>query len=257
MIPALLLGRKGSVGLPGKNTRLIKGKPLAAYPMQAAKLAPSVDQVFLSTDDPELMKIARQNNVEVIERPAYLCTNQALGEDAYKHGYEEICKRTNQAVEILVLMFCNAPTVLPSQIEEAIQVLKDNPEVDSAVTVSRYNMWSPLRARRIGSDGLLHPFVSLESIGDPSKLNCDRDSQGDAWFADVALSVVRAKNFEHIEQGLLPQKWMGRKIHPIKNEAGLDVDYEWQVPMVEWWIENKLYREIPLEQSEMQIGKAK
>ena len=33
-----------------------------------------------------------------------------------------------------------------------------------------------------------------------------------------------------MSKGLLPQKWMGKKIAPIVSEAGLDVDYEWQIP---------------------------
>ena len=41
---------------------------------------------------------------------------------------------------------------------------------------------------------------------------------------------------DHLEEGLLPQKWMGQKIAPIHQEAGCDVDYEWQVPGVEWWL---------------------
>ena len=94
MIAALLLGRKGSVGFPGKNLYPVLGKPLSWYPMDAAKRAGLVDKVYLSTDDEKLMELAKQSNVEVIERPAYLCTKEALGEDAYIHGYEEICRRT-------------------------------------------------------------------------------------------------------------------------------------------------------------------
>ena len=137
--------------------------------------------------------------------------------------------------ELMVLLFCNAATLLPKTIDEGIRVLRKNPELDSAVTVSRYNMWSPLRARKVNSEGLLDPFVAHE-IFESDTLNCDRDSQGDAWFADVAISVVRPYNLEHLEEGLLPQKWMGKKIYPLKQEAGCDVDYEWQIPVVEWWL---------------------
>lgn len=235
MIAALILGRKGSVGFPGKNLYPVLGRPLAWYPMNAAKLAKSVDQVFLSTDDEQLMNLAKETGIEVIERPAYLCTKEALGEDAYKHGYEEICRRAGQKPELMVLLFCNAATLLPGTIEEGIEALRTNPEYDSAVTVSRYNMWSPLRARTIGTDGLLHPFVPFDVFAGKT-LNCDRDSQGDAWFADVAISVIRPKNLELLENGLLPQKWMGQKIFPLKQEAGCDVDYEWQIPVVEWWL---------------------
>jgi hypothetical protein len=236
MIVALLLGREGSEGFPGKNVYSVLGHPLAWYPINAAKKSRAVDRIYLSTDDERLMELARENDVEVIERPAYLCTGEALGEDAYVHGYNEICKRLVARPKFIVLLFCNAPTLLPEQIDEGIRVLRENPAYDSAVTVSCYNMWSPLRARRIGEDRLLHPFVPFETFGDPKAMNCDRDSQGDAWFADVALSVVRSRNLENIDTGLLPQKWMGQKIYPIKNEAGCDVDFEWQIPQVEHWI---------------------
>ena len=35
---------------------------------------------------------------------------------------------------------------------------------------------------------------------------------------------------------MLPQKWMGQKIYPLKSSGGLDVDYEWQIPMAEFWL---------------------
>jgi hypothetical protein len=104
-------------------------------------------------------------------------------------------------------------------------------------------MWSPLRARRIGEDGLLHPFVPFETFGDPKTLNCDRDSQGDVWFADMGVSIVRPRCLEHLEEGLLPQKWMGQKIYPLKQWGGCDIDYEWQVSGVEFWLQENGFTE--------------
>ncbi len=236
MIPALLLGRKGSKGFPGKNTHKILGHPLAWYPMQAAIKADKVGRVFLSTDDKELINIAKQIDVEIITRPDYLCSDSALGEDAYVHGYEQIKIITESDIQIMVLLFCNAATITYDTINNGIQLLIDNPEIDSAVTVSRYNMWSPLRARKQNDEGFLEPFVPFETFGNPKTLNCDRDSQGDVFFADMGCSIVRTRCLESIDNGLLPQKWMGQKIAPLFQEAGCDVDYEWQVPGVEWWL---------------------
>lgn len=239
MICALLLGREGSTGFPGKNLYPVLGRPLVAYPLMAARGAKTVDRVYVSTDSPRLKEIGRQYEASIIDRPPHLATKTALGEDAYVHGYQVIkdaLAKEGESLELMVTLFANAPTLTSELIDQGIAVLREHPDYDSAVTVSCYNMWSPLRARRIGEDGLLHPFVPFETFGDPKTLNCDRDSQGDAWFADVALCVVRPRCLDHMHNGLLPQKWMGHKIYPLKQWGGLDVDYEWQIPQVEFWL---------------------
>jgi hypothetical protein len=236
MISALMIGREGSVGFPGKNVYPVLGKPLMVYPLLAAKNARFVDNVFISTDSEKIKAIGRSHGAAIINRPPELCTKEALGEHAFVHGYKYIREQTGSDVELIVLLFCNAATILPQTIDEGIKILREHPEYDSAVTVSRYNMWSPLRARKEGTDGLLHPFVPFEVFGDPKTLNCDRDSQGDVWFADMSVSIVRPHCLEHLDEGLLPQKWMGQHIYPLKQWGGLDVDYEWQIPQVEFWL---------------------
>lgn len=236
MIYALQLGRKGSTGFPGKNTMDVLGKPLMAWPLIAANNSKYIDKIFVSTDSEEIKNIGEEYGATYIERPPELCSKEALGEDAYRHGYKWIKEHVNEDIELLVLLFCNAATVTGEIIDEGIEALRNNPELDSAVTVSRYNMWSPLRARKKTADGTLQPFVPFETFGDPKTLNCDRDSQGDVLFADMGVSIIRPKNLENMEDGLLPQKWMGQKIHPLYQEAGCDVDYEWQIPVVEWWL---------------------
>jgi hypothetical protein len=237
MIYSILIGREGSLGFPDKNIYPILGRPLMEYPLLAAINTKEIDEVFVSTDSKKIKEISLKHGAKIIDRPEYLCTNEALGEDVFVHAYKTIREdNPKKDIELIVLLLCNAATILPKTIKEGIDVLRKNPDYDSAVSVSRYNMWSPLRARRIGIDGLLHPFVPFETFCDPKKLNCDRDSQGDAWFADMGVSIVRPHCLEHLSEGLLPQKWMGQKIYPLKQWGGLDIDYEWQLPQVEYWL---------------------
>lgn len=235
-----MIGRKGSVGFPGKNIYPVLGRPLAAYPLLAAKKSIQVGRVFVSTDCPEIMTIAKEHDAELIERPPKLATKEALGEDAFVHGYNEIKRRLNLeglTIEFVVLLFANGATLNEDLIEQGIDILRKNQSFDSAVTTSVYNMWSPLRSRILKEDGCLYPMVPFETFGNPRTLNCDRDSQGDVHFADMSVSVVRPKCLENLDEGLLPQKWMGQRIAPIPNWGGCDVDYEWQVPMVEFWLQ--------------------
>ena len=238
MIPAIFIGRKGSQGLPGKNLLEVNGFPLASYPMAAVKSSKYVDVGFLSTDDPKLEELGHKYGFESITRPSELATSEALGEDVFKHAFK--CLESNlENIEVVVLLFCNSATLNSSIIDSCIEMLRNNPSADSVVTVSKYNMWSPLRARKENKDGYLEPFVPFKVFGDPATLNCDRDSQGDVWFADMSVSVVRPHCIHNMDSGLLPQKWMGRKILPYKQECGCDVDYIWQVPMVKWWLDNE------------------
>ena len=236
MITAIMIGRKGSRGFPGKNTYKVLGRPLCEYPLIAAKRSKFIDKIYVATDCDKIKKISSKYNVEFINRPKKLNTNKALGDHVFEYSYEQVKKKNTKKIELVVLLFANAPTINFKLIDQGITLLKKNKYFDSAVSTSVYNMWSPLRARKLASDGSLKPFVNFEYFGNPKTLNCDRDSQGNVYFADMSLSIVRPKCLENLKNGLLPQRWMGKKIMPIKSWGGCDVDYKWQIPGVEHWL---------------------
>ena len=240
---AIVFGRKGSKGVPGKNTMEICGRPINHYPMLAASNSKYISDIFLSTDD-EKIKIEAENfNLHIIDRPKDLCTDSALLEDALIHGYREITKRLDRTPDIIVILMCNAPTVSSELIDNGIEALINDPEADSAVTVSKLNMCSPLRARKLDSNGYLEPFFSFEKFDDPSTLSCDRDSQGDVFFANMSHSISRSRAIDDMANGLLPQKWMGKKIIPVYQTFGCDIDSEWQIEASKWWLsENGLFK---------------
>lgn len=241
MIAALILGRGGSVGFPGKNTYKVLGRPMMEYAILAAQNSKYVDEIYVSTDSDEIKEIARKNNVNVIDRPDYLCTKEALHQDAMVHGYNFI-KNLGKDIELIVLLQCNAPFILASLIDEGIEILREKTEFDSAATVSKYNMFSPTRARRLAADGSILNFVPLENFTNEKKVNCDKDSQGDVYYTDGTF-IVRPKCLEYIENGMLPYQWMGQKSYSIMNWGGLDVDVAWQVPQVEYWLREHGFKE--------------
>jgi len=243
MICALLIGRSGSTGFKNKNIKKILGKRLCEYSLIAAKKSKFIKKIYVSTDCPTIKSVSKKYKCSIIDRPKKLCTKSALGEDVFRHGYLHIKKdldRESKQIEMLVLLFANVATISHTLIDRGIRVLKKNKKFDSAVSTSVYNMWSPLRARKLLKDGSLKPFVPFKAFGNPKTLNCDRDSQGNVYYADMSVSVVRPKCLEKMKNGLLPQKWMGKVIAPIKSEAGFDLDYEWQIPLAEYWIKKYL-----------------
>ena len=66
-------------------------------------------------------------------------------------------------------------TLLPKYIDEGVQMLRDDKNIDSVATASSYNMWSPLRARKLDENNNLKPFIEPSYFG--NEVNCDRGSQ--------------------------------------------------------------------------------
>ena len=233
---AIVLGRKGSSGISEKNTMNILGRPAFFYSLLAAKNSKYIDRIFVSTDHETIIESAKAMDLSLITRPENLCTNEALFEDALVHAYFKIKERIGKQPKYVVVLMCNAVTIDSELIDTAIEMLDNDLTADSAVTVSLYNMYSPLRARKPDENGYLIPFVPLETFGDPKTMTCDRESQGDAIFADMSHSVCRPECLENIEDGLLPQRWMGKKILPVINNHGCDIDELWQVDMSVRWL---------------------
>ncbi len=243
MIVALMIGRAGSRGLPKKNVKYLMNRRVFEYPLMAARNSKFIDKIYVSTDCPIISSGAKKYGAEIIKRPKHLLNHKALGDHAFEHGYKKIKEiLSEEKIEFVVLLFANAPTINSKIIDKGIKVLKRNKKFDSAVSTSVFNMWSPLRARKLQKDGTLKPFVPFNVFGNPKTLNCDRDSQGDVYYADMSVSVVRPKCLDNLSTGLLPQKWMGKKIAPIKSEFGLDIDFDWQFPIAEYWLKKRGFK---------------
>ena len=239
MISALCIGRGGSKGMPGKNVFPI-GKmnyPMMAYPLIAARDCIDIDEVFFSSDDKLLKEIGVMWGAKIIDRPPELCTDEALGEDAFVHGYNWIDKYTFGhfgKIEFIVLLFANAPCINSKILTDMISLLRYS-GADSCCTVSKYNMFSPYRMRCVNLQrGTVDNYLTQFEL---SESNCDRDSAGDFYIYDCSAAVVTPRCLEDIDYGFLPQKWLGRGVLPyIQEIPALDVDYEFQIGQVEYWL---------------------
>ena len=74
IIPA----RGGSKGVPRKNVRILNGRPLIAYPIQAAQKSKYVSAIYVSTDNQEIAETAKRYGATIIDRPAQYATDAAL-----------------------------------------------------------------------------------------------------------------------------------------------------------------------------------
>jgi len=236
MIPVLLIGRGGSRGVPKKNIMPIMGRPLMTYPIMAARNSKHVGEIFLSTDCDEIKEIGRLHSVSIIDRPAELCSDSALVEDVVVHGYNEICRELG-SIDMFVLLFCNTATITPGLIDKGIEALRSDASIDSAVSVSLFNEYSPVRAKRISNEGFILPYIDVNSIDGAS---CDRDTAEPCYFCDCSIWILRYSCME-IENGILPFRWMGKKSVPLYQKGGLDIDYDYGIALTEHWLKNNSF----------------
>ena len=129
---AIIPARGGSKRLPGKNILPLGGKPLIAHSIEYAKKHGFIDEVYVSTDDEEIKKIALQFNAKVIDRPKYLSGDHEPTVSALKHVLETI----KEKVENVVLLQVTNPLRPDKLLENAFTIFQEK-KCDSLFTVSR------------------------------------------------------------------------------------------------------------------------
>ncbi len=129
IIPA----RGGSKRLPEKNTRLLDNIPLLAHSiLYAQQNSEIIDEIYVSTDDEQIKKIALKYGAKVIDRPESLSGDLEPTITALKHVLESIDKN----VENVVLLQPTNPLRPENLLKEGLSLYLEG-KYDSLFTVSR------------------------------------------------------------------------------------------------------------------------
>ena len=158
---ALVPARKGSKGLPCKNSRLLNGRPLLAWPVKAARASSYVDEVILSTDSEEYADIGREFGARVpFIRPADLALDTAPSIDFILHAIAEM-EALGETFDYLVLLEPTSPLTEAGDIDAALEKLEKNrPDADALVGVAAMETTHPAYAVRLGKADLITPLMS-------------------------------------------------------------------------------------------------
>lgn len=160
-ILALVPARGGSKRLPGKNVRLLGGKPLIVWSIEAARSMDAITDVVVSTDDPDIAKVAHDAGASVPGlRPAALATDTASSVDVALHAlaqYEE----EHGPVDGLLLLQPTSPFRAPVRMQAGLALFQRQPGF-SVVGVSPAAT-HPLWCFRL-DEGKLQPFVETGGL---------------------------------------------------------------------------------------------
>jgi N-acylneuraminate cytidylyltransferase len=118
---ALIPARGGSKRLKNKNIRLLLGRPLIAYALDACNNSEYIDEIYVSTEDKKIYKIAEELGAKVLKRPVELAKDKVPTQEVMKHFAENTSE-----FDILVLVQANSPQVKTDNIDKGIRMLVDN-----------------------------------------------------------------------------------------------------------------------------------
>ena len=156
---ALIPARAGSKRVPGKNIRILGGKPLIQYSIEHAQALPGVDRVAVTTDDPQAAAIARSLGCDVIDRPAHLASDKATTTDAVKHALEQY-RAKGDFPQYVLLLQPTIPIREKNTLEEALKIMEET-GCDSVTSHILVDFHHPNRLKVI-RDGRLHPYADSE-----------------------------------------------------------------------------------------------
>ncbi len=132
---AVIPARGGSKGVPGKNLRLLDGRPLIAHAIETARAAEEVTRIIVSTEDPDIASVAREFGAEVpFLRPEELAGDRANLRDAVNYTVDRLAGEG--APDAVVILYPTHPFRKAGQVDEAVRRLETQFQVTSAIPVS-------------------------------------------------------------------------------------------------------------------------
>jgi len=134
---AVIPARSGSKGLPNKNLRVLRGKNLLGWPIEAAIKSGVCDKIICSTDSDEISTVAISYGAEVpFIRPHYFSKDESPTSDALLHAIE-FFEKLNEKYDYILLLEPTSPMTTSEDIISGLDLLIGNSEnSDSLVSVT-------------------------------------------------------------------------------------------------------------------------
>ncbi len=216
---AIIPVRGGSVGIPRKNARLLRGKPLVAYGIEAALASEEVTCVLVSTDDPELSEVARRFGAEVLPRPDALALPEVTLDDVIVDAVEEL-EHAGRRFAYVVTIQATSPLLRAATIDRAVRQLRQRGD-DTVLTVvpDRHLAWGrdaqgelrPLYAARRNRQELPPSYRETGGVVVCRREVLESGSRIGEQVSVVELSKAEALDIDDHFDWWLVEKSLGRR----------------------------------------------
>ncbi len=208
-----ILARGGSKGVPGKNIRLIGGKPLIAHSIAQALASGLFERVAVSSDDEAILRAAEEAGAhELIVRPAELASDTAPKLPAILHCVKDVEKREGR-FDVVVDLQPTSPLREPSDIRGAVALLEESgaPNVITGATAKCSPYFSLVEERADGTVGLSKPTDPPLARRQDAPRTFDMNGSVYVWRREVLTADM--KLFQP-----------GTRLYEMPEERSVDID---------------------------------
>lgn len=130
VIPA----RGGSKGIPRKNLRTLNGRPLISYAVEIALKSRFKPDVYVSSDDEEILAIAQMLGARVHRREKTLACDACTLDPVIYDVYDKVRHEEDTSYELIITLQPTSPLLTVSSLDGAIEKMLGNPAVDTLIS---------------------------------------------------------------------------------------------------------------------------
>lgn len=219
-ILALVPARGGSKRLPRKNIRVLGDKPLIVWTLEAVRDIPSICDVLVSTDDPEIASVARNHHALVPWlRPAKLATDTATSLDVCLHALEWY-ELEKGRVDGLLLLQPTSPFRTPATISKGIELFRQYHRPVIGVSPAESH---PMLCFKVEREKM-YPFIE-------SNLNVRSQDLPSAYVINGALYLISPQDLRQY-QAFYTKKTLPLVINSPAECIDIDTEWDWQIAKI-------------------------
>lgn len=221
----VVTARAGSKGIPGKNTKLLAGKPLILYTIEAALACRVFDRVILSTDDERAAALARASGCEVpFMRPPELSADDTPHLPVMQHALAWLRDHESYEPEWVMTLLPTAPLRQPAHIRHAIDLARAR-DADSVIGVDELPPhFNPMRVVTVDEHGWARLFIG----GQPVKRRPGRrQDMPPAWVMNGAIYLFKTCFLYDPEEPNLYGDRVAAMVMPPPYGLNLDEPADW------------------------------
>lgn len=214
----VILARAGSAGLKNKHLLPLLGRPVIKYTFAHARQSKLLSRVVVSTDAPQVRRLAQANYFETVKRPAELATADASVQDAMLHAMDTVEHTSAFRADALVVLYGNVPVRGEGVIDRAVRTLAET-GCDSVRTFCPVGKWHPAWMSSIDAEGRV---TALQ----PGSVHRRQDLPSLLLHDGAVVAVSRESMLRGRANPTDPHAFFGADRRGIRTESGETVEID-------------------------------